>query len=179
MKTNRPYGGAMYRVLCSAWPYFVFAQVSAVARILFPMATLEPARWAALKGSWSPAALHPFGPEVCTRGRRNARPRGGEGHSVCSKSVWETFSSTTTTFTDKKKKMYGERKKSGYLIKETRCWWCHVCSFFCKRGIVAKRSRPLCFCGSSRYITMLQRQLLANVRAPPFITNYCTAITKE
>lgn len=43
--------GTPYHILLSAWPYFVFAQVSAVARILFPMATLEPVRWAALKGS--------------------------------------------------------------------------------------------------------------------------------
>lgn len=33
--------GTPYHILLSAWPYFVFAQVSAVARILFPMATLE------------------------------------------------------------------------------------------------------------------------------------------
>lgn len=50
---------------------------------------------------------------------------------------------------------------------------------FAKEGILAKCSRPLCFCGCNRYITMQQRQLLANVGAPPFNTNYCTAITNE
>lgn len=44
------HAGTLSHILSSAWPYFVFAQVSAVARIQFPMATLEPRRWTAVKG---------------------------------------------------------------------------------------------------------------------------------
>lgn len=59
LKTEVVHPGKLFQILLSAWPYFVFDQVSAVARILFPMATLGPARWAALKGSTLLAALYP------------------------------------------------------------------------------------------------------------------------
>lgn len=126
MKMNRSYGGALYHIFCSAWPYFVFAQVSAVARILFPMATLEPARWAAQKGFWSLAALHPLDRKSVHEDREMHSHRGKRTFSPFHICVRD-FQSNSEWFRGHVSLYKHVRKKNWHLIKETGYSLHHFC----------------------------------------------------